>query len=166
MKVTDEFVFFFTNRDIFSNWYIASFKINEMYFNCVEQYMMYQKAKLFHDRETAIRIMNTEEPAKQKMLGRLVKDFDDTQWVKYRLDFVKDACVAKYRQNPELLKILLETDSKTIVEASPYDRIWGIGLAKDHPDIENPRKWRGLNLAGKALMIARKILKKEQTNVQ
>lgn len=165
MNYTDQFVFFFTNRDVFSNWYIAPFKINELYFNCVEQYMMYHKAKLFHDHETADKIMETLIPARQKMLGRSVKGFDDTCWVKYRLDFVKDACVAKFRQNPELLKVLLETDNKTIGEASPYDRIWGIGLAKDHPDIETPRKWRGQNLAGKALMLARHILRKEQTNV-
>ena len=165
MKYTDRYVFFFTNSDVFSNWYIAPFEIQGQRFNCVEQYMMYQKAILFKDQVIAKKILNTTEPKEQKALGKMVAGFNNAEWIKHRVDIVTDGAVAKFKQNARLSKDLLATGNRIIVEASPYDCIWGVGLDKNHPDIENPEKWRGLNLAGAALMKARTQLEKENSSM-
>ena len=111
---------------IYSNWYKSTFILEDNIFNCVEQYMMFNKAMFFGDLETARLIMNTNNPRKQKELGRLVKDYDDREWSKVREDIVYKGLKAKFDQNPDLKKQLLLTKGTTLVEASPYDRIWGI----------------------------------------
>lgn len=144
-----------------SNWHIAPFTISGARYNCVEQWMMHSKALHFHDMDTARRVMATPHPKAQKELGRKVKGFRENSWAAVREDIVFLGTCAKYRQNPDLLKLLLATGNKTIVEASPYDTIWGIGLAEDDPRAKDPSKWRGQNLLGKVIMHARAVLARE-----
>ena len=134
---------------IYSNWYKSTFILEDNIFNCVEQYMMFNKAMFFGDLETARLIMNTNNPRKQKELGRLVKDYDDREWSKVREDIVYKGLKAKFDQNPDLKKQLLLTKGTTLVEASPYDRIWGIGYNSISAP-KNKNDW-GLNLLGKLL---------------
>ena len=121
--------------------------------------MMAQTAVLFGDKEVLQKIMSADNPAVYKSLGRQIRNFDEKIWNEHKFDIVVNGNTAKFSQNPELLDFLLKTGDRVLVEASPYDRIWGIGLAKDTPDIENPFKWKGENLLGFALMEVRENLK-------
>ena len=145
------FTFFFTEASPFSQWYRCTFTASELTFNCAEQYMMYAKALRFDDDDTAAAIMAADHPREHKALGRKVKGFDDTIWKRERLNIVKAGNRAKFTQNPELLRLLLETAGTTLVEASPYDKIWGIGLAATDPRAQDPATWKGQNLLGKIL---------------
>lgn len=157
MRETENFVFFWDG--IYSQWYPSIMIIDGERFNCCEQYMMYQKALVFKDHDTAEKIMDTESPAEQKSLGRLVKNFDRDKWDQYCMGIVTTGNFHKFIQNPSLGKQLLETGDKIIVEASPLDKIWGIGKKETDPLIENPENWRGLNLLGTAIMNARSMLR-------
>lgn len=139
---------FFWNG-VFSNWYPSKFVINEIEYNCGEQYMMYQKAILFKDKEIASKIMNTIIPKLQKTLGKQVKDFHGPTWDFYKYDLIKFGLKQKFEQNPELLKELLKYKGYIFVEASPWDRIWGVGYSEDNA-LENIDNW-GENLLGKIL---------------
>lgn len=121
--------------------------------------MMAQKAILFKDDEILQKIMSANNPAVYKSLGRQIRNFDSKIWDENKCKIVVSGNMAKFSQNPKLLDFLLKTGDRVLVEASPYDRIWGIGLAKDTPDIENPFKWKGINLLGFALMEVRENLK-------
>lgn len=140
---------------LFSNWYKAPFIIEDIKYNCVEQYMMAQKAILFKDATSLQLIMNTSDPEKQKALGRKVLNYNDTIWRTHKYPVVAKACFAKFDQNFDIQQVLLATNPLIIVEASPYDAQWGIGLGADHPDVINPGLWKGENLLGLALMDAR-----------
>ena len=157
MKVTDEYVFFWGG--VFSQWYPCTFIIDDTNFNCAEQWMMLCKAKHFKDVDTAVKIMMAEDPYRQKMLGRSVKKFKINIWNNVAIDYVVSGNVAKFGQNPILLKHLLETENKIIVEASPNDRIWGIGLGEDDPKALDPTLWQGKNWLGISLMRARDMLR-------
>jgi len=157
MRETDKFLFF--SDGFFSQFYPSRMKIDDIYYSCSQQYMMYQKALLFQDRDAADKIMETESPAEQKRLGRLVKNFDRDKWDQYCMGIVTTGNFHKFIQNPSLGKQLLETGDKIIVEASPLDKIWGIGKKETDPLIENPENWRGLNLLGTAIMNARSMLR-------
>lgn len=152
MRQTEHYVFFFGREDIYSNWYEAPFEFHGVRFNCVEQFMMYSKAMLFGDQEVAQRILATTDPKSQKALGRAVKNFDQATWNSKCVSIVAVACREKFFQNRRLLRALLDTGTRELVEASPYDKVWGIGLSATSPDAENPEKWPGQNLLGKALM--------------
>ena len=145
------------NYGVFSNWYLRYMKIEGQKYNSVEQYMMYQKAMLFGDEEIADKIMQTYSMGEIKALGRKVRNYDDKKWGEVRYDVVLEALRAKFTQHEDLKEILLRTGSSEIVEASPYDRIWGIGTAK-REEIIDKRKWKGQNLLGKALMQVREEL--------
>lgn len=147
----EKFTFFWKSYSPFSQWHPANFTINELSFNCAEQYMMYMKATLFNDEETAEKILNAVTPSEQKSLGRKVKNFDKELWESNCKKFVYDANYAKFTQNPELLGKLLKTKGTTLVEASPSDCIWGVGLAQDDPRIQNRETWRGTNWLGEVL---------------
>jgi ribA/ribD-fused uncharacterized protein len=138
-----------------SNWHKAPFVIDGITFNCVEQWMMWSKAVLFGDDEAATKILATKNPRDQKALGRAVRGFEAAPWSACAREIVYRGVLEKFRQNPELCDKLLATWSDTIVEASPEDLIWGIGLHQDDPDATNPSKWRGTNWLGEALMQAR-----------
>jgi hypothetical protein len=145
------FTFFFTEANPFSQWYPCAFTVGGNTFNCAEQFMMHGKAELFGDAQTAQKILAAGHPKQQKALGRKVTPFDDTTWKGARVAIVKAGSRAKYTQNPALLEKLLATKGTTLVEASPFDRIWGIGMAASNPLAQDPSKWRGQNLLGKVL---------------
>lgn len=145
------FEYFWETKSPFSQWHPSSFKVNGVEFQTAEHYMMYGKAMLFGDLEVAQKILVTTIPRDIKALGKAVKGFSDRKWNPAKIQIVYDASQAKFEQNPELLDILLATKGKTLVEASPYDRIWGIGLAKEHEDALNRDTWKGENLLGKIL---------------
>jgi ribA/ribD-fused uncharacterized protein len=146
-----EFTFFFTEASPFSQWYRCTFVVDGQTFNCAEQFMMHGKAKLFADDEIAQKILAADHPKQHKALGRKVKNFDDAIWKAQRLAIVKAGSAAKFAQNAELRALLMATRGTTLVEASPYDRIWGIGLAATNPLAQDPKTWRGQNLLGKIL---------------
>jgi ribA/ribD-fused uncharacterized protein len=121
--------------------------------------MMASKARTFSGNDDILaEILQNNDPAKIKNLGRKVKNYDEQIWARVRFEVVVKSNYAKFSQNDNLKKILLETKDAILVEASPYDRIWGIGLEIDNPDVNNPDKWRGQNLLGKALIEVRKQL--------
>jgi ribA/ribD-fused uncharacterized protein len=117
--------------------------------------MMAEKAALFGDRETREQVLQAPNPGAAKALGRQVRGFDEAAWLKHRFSIVVRANKAKFAQNTELGQFLKQTGSRVLVEASPVDRIWGIGLAQDDEKVNNPNLWRGLNLLGFALMRVR-----------
>lgn len=145
------YTFFFTEASPFSQWYPCSFTAHGLTFTCAEQYMMHGKALLFADPVVAAEIMAAPHPRQHKALGRKVKGFDDAAWKREREAIVLAGNRAKFTQNPELRALLLATAGTTLVEASPYDRIWGIGLAATDPKAQDPAQWRGMNLLGKLL---------------
>lgn len=156
------FTFFFTEANPFSQWYPCTFRVGEHTFSCAEQYMMHGKALLFRDAETAAAILAAVHPRQHKALGRKVKPFDDATWKRERVAIVRAGNHAKFTQNPPLLEQLLATAGTTLVEASPYDRIWGIGLAATDPRAKDPAQWRGQNLLGQILTELREQLLAER----
>lgn len=150
--------FFFSEKDQFSNWFISEFEVKGIRFNCVEQFMMYCKAKLFRDELTAAKIMVASHPRVQKELGRSVVGYIDAIWSQRRGQIVARGCYAKFTQNLALRDALLATGDTVLVEASPYDRIWGIGLSEHDARALDPSQWKGLNLLGIALMQVRERL--------
>lgn len=153
MKLTNKYVFFWGG--IYSQWHLADMEIGGVVYNSCEQYMMHQKALLFQDWEIAARILEESNPREQKKFGRRIRHFDKEIWDSRCLGIVYRGNLAKFSQNPELKKALLETGNKIFVEASPYDKIWGIGMAEDEPGIEDPANWRGINLLGQAITLVK-----------
>ena len=142
-----------------SNWYLSEFIIDDITFSSMEQYMMYEKAILFHDQETAEKILQTDNVAVIKALGRTVQNFDDTVWGQSREEIVYKGVFEKFRQNPELRKRLERTGEEVIAECAVKDRIWGIGLFMKDEDRFCVDRWKGQNLLGKILMDVRKDIK-------
>lgn len=142
-----------------SNWYLSEFIIDDITFSSMEQYMMYEKAILFHDQETAEKILQTDNVAEIKALGRTVQNFDDTVWGQSREEIVYKGVFEKFRQNPELRKRLERTGEEVIAECAVKDRIWGIGLSMKDKDRFCVDRWNGQNLLGKILMDVRKDIK-------
>ena len=143
----------------FSQWYPSEFKIDGGTYNCAEQYMMEQKALFFKDDFAADMIMDETEPRLRKAWGRKVENFDGELWMEVCYDIVLKGNIAKFSQNPKLLKVLLDTGSIEIVEASPYERVWGIGLSENNIKAQDKGQWLGLNLLGKVIMDVREALK-------
>ena len=104
---------------------------------------------------SSAKVLQADNPGEAKAIGRSVRNFQREKWQKHCVERVVQGNVAKFAQNKEILTYLLATNNKVLVEASPYDTIWGIGLASDAEDIENPLTWKGKNLLGFALMEAR-----------
>ena len=119
---------------------------------------MYHKALLFEDNEIAQKIILSKSPGEAKDLGRQVRGFNQNTWEKKRFDIVVQGNILKFSQNENLKNFLLNTQNRVLVEASPVDEIWGIGLTKDSEKAKNPHTWRGLNLLGFALMETRRVL--------
>lgn len=111
--------------------------------------------------DACIRIIDASNPGKAKAIGRKVNGFDEATWVRHRFEIVVRGNLLKFRQHPELGEFLMGTGDKVLVEASPVDRIWGIGLAAEDPAAEDPNLWPGLNLLGFALMEVRDRLLEE-----
>jgi len=116
---------------------------------------MWYKANIFGDTQTQTLIENQTNPKEVKKLGRLVKGFDETKWCELRTGSMFIVCYNKFDQNKAMKKELLETGSRHLVEASPYDKVWGVGLEENDPLILDEKNWRGLNLLGKVLMDVR-----------
>ncbi|MFP2959750.1 NADAR family protein [Myxococcus sp. 1LA] len=152
------FTFFWQSESPFSQWHPSEFVVDGVQYLCAEQYMMAGKARLFGDEETLASILKSKSPKTQKALGRKVRGFDNARWEKARERIVYEGNRAKFTQSPELLKALLATAGTELVEASPMDRVWGVGLAEEDPRIHHPAKWRGLNLLGKVLTKLREDL--------
>lgn len=159
MRVTDKYVFFWAGE--FSNFHPAEFTLWNKRFNCSEQAYMYSKAYMFMDIASAKKILEAKLPKDQKKLGRLVVDFDQAIWDKFKFQVMYKACYAKFDQNPRLKKMILSYPGKHFVEASPYDKIWGVGLAEEDPLIDDPKNWKGENLLGLVLSKVRDELESE-----
>jgi ribA/ribD-fused uncharacterized protein len=156
VTVTDEFVYFWNGWP--SQWHRCRFAVDGVEYNCAEQFMMAEKAALFGDSEVLRQILASTNPREQKALGRVVRGFDPAVWDRHCREVVYRGNLAKFGQNAGLRKLLLETGSKRIVEASPTDAIWGIGLAADDPRALDPAQWRGTNWLGGALVRVRETL--------
>ena len=144
-----------------SQWSPSLFVVDGTSYQTAEQYMMAEKARLFGDAATFKKIMAASGPRECKAHGRTVVGFDPAVWDGHKCDIVLRGTLAKFSQNAELREYLLGTGDAVLVEASPYDRIWGVGLAQDDPLIRDPRNWRGENLLGIVLMEARDTLRAE-----
>jgi len=149
MAKKEKFTFF--AKGIFSQWHGCAFTVDGVQYNCAEQYMMAEKARLFGDKEMEKEILSSTMPKQQKAFGRNVKNFDPEKWNANARDIVYRGSYAKYAQNPELRKALLATKGTTIVEAAPWDKVWGIGLAADDKKARNRDTWRGKNWLGEVL---------------
>lgn len=147
-------------KSCLSQWYESKFVYEEFEYKTAEHWMMAQKAKLFNSDDIFIKIINCNSPGEAKKLGRQIPDFDDIIWDDKKYDIVTKGNLLKFRQNKKLYEFLINTKDRIIVEASPVDKIWGIGLMHDHKDINNPYYWNGENLLGFAIMEVRDILNK------
>ncbi len=160
---TDGYTFFWAGP--FSNWHPANFVMgfrDHYKFNCAEQAMMFSKAFMFGDNEVADKILKTKKPGEQKALGRAVRNYNEEQWAEKREWVVDEILYQKFTQNEDLKNILLETGDRIIVEASPYDKVWGIAMGVDkYPEILDQNNWKGQNLLGKCLMRVREKIRKE-----
>ncbi len=145
----EQFTLFY--GDIPSQWYPSEFTVQDIRYNCAEQFMMACKAVVFKDIKNLLKIMQTKNPREQKAYGRLVKNFDASIWNPIAKDFVYAGSFAKYTQNQGMLNWLMSTKGTTLVEASPYDTIWGIGLSEYDPMARNRNTWKGTNWLGEVL---------------
>lgn len=165
--VEHDFIFFWghtpsvegqLDKACLSQWYPACFVVDGVEYPTAEHFMMAGKARLFGDEANAKRILSSASPKEVKQIGREVKGFRDELWRERRSDIVIAGNMAKFSQNPELGAYLAATGGCVLVEASPMDKVWGIGFAANHPDATNPSAWPGLNLLGFALMTVRERL--------
>ena len=147
------------NKSCLSQWYKSDFIIDDVKYCCMEQYMMAEKAKLFNDSETLNLIMDETDQKTIKYLGRIVKNFNSNIWDENKYNIVLKGNFAKFSQNNNLKDFLLSTNDSIIVEASPYDKVWGIGMKQDDKNILDVSKWKGKNLLGFALMEVRDMLR-------
>jgi ribA/ribD-fused uncharacterized protein len=147
-------------KTCFSQWWESAFVVEEIEYNSAEHWMMAKKALLFNDETIFKKIIEVKSPAEAKKLGREVQNYNDEIWLENRYQIVKEGNLHKFSQHQDLKEFLLNTKDRILVEASPVDAIWGIGMASDHQDINNPKKWSGLNLLGFALMEVRDELRK------
>jgi ribA/ribD-fused uncharacterized protein len=159
-----KFVFFWGHQpskhgitaSCFSQWYEAPFAVDGHRYPTAEHFMMAEKASLFGDQTTKEQVLQAPNPGAAKALGRQVRGFDETTWLQNRFAIVVRANQAKFTQNIDFRQFPQQTGDRILVEASPVDRVWGIGLAKDDERVNDPNQWRGLNLLGFALMQVRR----------
>lgn len=172
---SEKFTFFWRTESPFSQFHPSKFhgkplfKITDEdeegyeFLHC-EQWMMFNKAKLFNDEESAKKILATSKPPSCKALGRKVKNFTESVWIGHNQKIIMEGNRLKFTQNPHLFKQLMDTDGTTLVEASPTDRIYGIGLDASHPHAQNRATWRGKNLLGQTLTTLREELKLKESS--
>lgn len=146
-------------KSCFSQWWPQEFVVAGVVYPSAEHWMMAEKARLFADADVLARILAARSPAEAKKLGREIRGFVPEQWEVHKYDIVKTGNFHKFSQHPPLAEFLLATHDRVLVEASPVDTIWGIGLAAAAADAENPARWRGPNLLGFALMEVRDRLR-------
>ncbi|MEO1434134.1 MAG: NADAR family protein [Bacteroidota bacterium] len=143
------------DKSCFSQWFPSPFEHNGNTYLTAEHWMMAEKARLFNDEEALAHILKVEHPAEAKEWGRKVRGFDQLTWEVHRMEIVVKGNVLKFGQHEDLRTFLLQTGERVLVEASPRDRIWGIGMGQNNPAAEHPEQWRGRNLLGFALMETR-----------
>lgn len=149
MKITNNFVLFFSKNDMMSNFYSKQFKHQKHIFSNSEQAFMWRKAIFFKDYEIAYQILtNAKQPNYAKSLGRKVKNFNDATWDKVRYDIMKEVVRDKLNQFDDLKEFIKNNKDKTFVEASPFDAIWGVKLSENDEKILDPSNWKGQNLLG------------------
>ncbi len=158
MRETYTHVYFWAG--MYSNWDNAHFidPLNSLHFHNTEQAFMWYKAHFFQDKQTAQLISVETDPKAVKGLGRRIDKYDDKAWSCVRFGMMVYVNYLKFSQNPYYMQALKLTENKTLVEASPSDCVWGVGLAEEDDLILNQKNWRGQNLLGKALMEVRKLL--------
>ncbi len=144
-----------TTASCLSQWWECEFVVDDILYKSAEHWMMAEKARLFKDEEILEKIINCESPGEAKKLGRQVRNFDVEIWNEHRYEIVKQGNHFKFEQNSDLKYFLLSTKNRVLVEASPVDSIWGIGLAKNNRKVYHPSQWQGQNLLGFALMEVR-----------
>ncbi|MBQ1883799.1 MAG: NADAR family protein [Bacteroidales bacterium] len=162
----EDFVFFWheyphdpVQKTCLSQWYACNFCVSGIEYFTTEQYMMASKALLFKDLDVYQQIFQAKTPQEFKNLGKLVKNYDDTVWNLHKDRIVVEGNYAKFSQNPALKNFLLSTGNKILAEASPYDKIWGIGLEESDDRVLDPAQWQGENHLGFALMTVRDMLR-------
>jgi ribA/ribD-fused uncharacterized protein len=165
-----EFCFFWGHKNsarlaagkfCFSQWYLSPFVVDGVSFATAEHWMMAEKAKLFNDEAIFEQILTAPTPNEAKILGRKVRNYDDAVWNAHKFEIVKTGNIHKFSQHDAMRFFLLSTKQQVIVEASPYDRIWGIGMSQDDPRATLARTWDGENLLGFALMEVRDLLNEQ-----
>ena len=149
----------------FSQWQISHFSFRGIQYSSAEQFMMAHKAIAFNDRETLKEIMNESHPRKIKKLGRQIVNFNSDTWDKYKYCVALIGNYCKFDQNEKMKQILINTGDNIIVEASPYDKIWGVGLDENDSRIMNPLYWEGENLLGFVLMKVRDYINFDVFNI-
>ena len=152
----EQFEFFWDGP--FSQWYPSQFSFEKMGFNCAEQFMMFSKSVFFRDYSNANAVMKSNRPREQKALGRQTQNFNVDKWSGVAKDIVYVGSYCKYTQDDRLKEILMATKGITLVEASPYDKIWGIGLAKSDTKAQQRSTWQGKNWLGEVLTQVREDL--------
>ena len=140
-----------------SQWISCDFEIDGVRYNCAEQYMMAEKARFFEDEFHEKLIMDARYPRDQKKLGKKVRGFDKEKWEAVARDVVYHGNMAKFKQNPGLEYELRDTKDEWLVEASPTDIIWGVGVGYIDGDdtVLDPANWKGTNWLGEVLMKVR-----------
>ncbi|QQS07597.1 MAG: NADAR family protein [Fibrobacterota bacterium] len=163
MVTTDKFVLFWGEEDIYSNFHPSKFELDGHIFHWSEQAFMWLKAMEFEDLRIANLILTqtpwNSSPLECKRMGREVSPFDDKIWSVRGVDAMRRAVHAKFSQNAKLREELLASGDRILAEASPYDRIWGIGYGESDREAQDPSKWRGRNLLGQVLMEVREQLR-------
>lgn len=159
MRQTNTHIFFWGS--CFSNWFLTSFEYKNELFANSEQALMFEKARLMNDHVSKEKILKENDPKKVKILGRKVAPWDQELWDQKCLELMTDILIAKFGSNENLRSKLLATGEKVLVEASPHDKIWGIGLHYSDDKVLDEKNWKGSNLLGKSLMAARQKLKSE-----
>ncbi len=171
----NQVILFWGSTSPFSQWYPCKFTVTFkseytgetiITFGSAEQWMMYRKAQTFGDLDKAKAILKEKSPLKIKQLGRRVKNFDEKQWDAEKYEIVRQGNIYKFSQNPELKKALLDTKNKYIMEASPYDKVWGVGMGAKNKNIYDTDKWKGQNLLGKAIVSTRAYIQKMEKIVE
>jgi len=163
----NKFVYFWGHRaradkvitkTCFSQCWAAPFEVEGNRFASAEHWMMAEKARLFNADDIYKQILNSKSPGAAKALGRQVSSFDEAIWNAVKYDIVVQGNYHKFTQHEDLGAFLKGTGKRVLVEASPVDKIWGVGLAQDDERIESPSKWRGENMLGFALMSVRDLI--------
>ena len=144
---------------VLSQWWPHPFAVDGVRYPTAEHFMMAEKARLFGDETRLVEVLAAPSPGAAKAAGRRVTGFDDAVWCENRVEIVARGSVAKFGSDDDLRRFLVGTGDRVLVEASPRDRVWGIGMGKNNPDAAHPSRWRGLNLLGLALMKARAELR-------
>ena len=149
------------HKTCLSQWWDGVFEANGICYKSAEHWMMAKKAEVFGDTIMLQKILQSKSPNQAKGLGRKVRNFDNATWLNVRYEIVKEGNMHKFGKSRQLKQYLLSTGNAVLVEASPYDQIWGIGLTQNAPNVEDPSTWLGDNLLGFALMEVRDALLEE-----